>query len=102
MGPEQSAGIGSVCARFRNGGGLCADPRLRKDRRRDFGDGCGRAVYRRRHEGGKRSDALEVFYDFKFLNNLRMGFSLQERNSFSELVAGFRVKTEFDLTPRPK
>ena len=31
-----------------------------------------------------------------------MGFSLQERNSFSELVAGFRVKTEFDLTPRPK
>ena len=57
---------------------------------------------RRVSTGGKRSDALEVFYDFKLLNNLRMGFSLQERNSFSELVAGFRVKTEFDLTPRPK
>ena len=57
---------------------------------------------RRVSAGGKRSDALEVFYDFKFLNNLRMGFSLQERNSFSELIAGFRVKTEFDLTPRPK
>ena len=57
---------------------------------------------RRVSAGGKRPDALEVFYDFKFLNNLRMGFSLQERNSFSELVAGFRVKTEFDLTPRPK
>ena len=57
---------------------------------------------RRVSAGGKRSDVLEVFYDFKLLNNLRMGFSLQERNSFSELVAGFRVKTEFDLTPRPK
>ena len=57
---------------------------------------------RRVSAGGKRADALEVFYDFKLMNNLRMGFSLQERNSFSELVAGFRVKTEFDLTPRPK
>jgi hypothetical protein len=55
---------------------------------------------RRVASGAKRPDALEVFYDFKLMNNLRMGFSLQERNSFSELVAGFRVKTEFDVTPR--
>ncbi len=50
--------------------------------------------------GGKRPDALELFYDFRFLPNLRMGFSLQGRNSFSELVAGFRVKTEFDVLPK--
>ncbi len=55
---------------------------------------------RRVAAGNKRPDALEVFYDFKLLNNLRMGFSIQERNSFSELVAGFRVKTEFDITPK--
>ncbi len=55
---------------------------------------------RRVAAGNKRPDALEVFYDFKLLNNLRMGFSIQERNSFSELVAGFRVKTEFDVTPK--
>ncbi len=55
---------------------------------------------RRVSAGAKRPDALELFYDFKFMPNLRMGFSIQERNSFSEIVAGFRVKTEFDLLPR--
>ncbi len=44
-------------------------------------------------------DVLELFYDFRFLPNLRLGFSLQERNEFSEIVAGFRLKAEFDTLP---
>jgi len=57
---------------------------------------------RRVSAGLTRPDALELFYDFRFLPNLRMGFSIQERNSFSEIVAGFRVKTEFDVMPKGK
>ena len=57
---------------------------------------------RRASAGLTRPDALELFYDFRFLPNLRVGFSIQERNSFSEIVAGFRVKTEFDVMPRGK
>jgi Carbohydrate-selective porin, OprB family len=45
-------------------------------------------------------DVLELFYDFRFLPNLRIGFSVQERNQFSEIVAGVRIRTEFDVTPR--
>ena len=45
-------------------------------------------------------DVLELFYDFRFLPNIRLGFTLQERNGFSETYGGFRVKTEFDVTPR--
>ncbi|MEH1998211.1 MAG: porin [Nostoc sp.] len=49
---------------------------------------------------GDRPDVLEVYYDFKFLDNLRLGFSIQERDNFSDTVFGIRVKSEFDLTPR--
>jgi hypothetical protein len=52
----------------------------------------------RRQAGNPKADALEVFYDFRFMPNL--GFSLQQRNDFSEIVAGVRVKTEFDVTPK--
>ncbi|XHX79203.1 MAG: carbohydrate porin [Stenomitos frigidus ULC029] len=54
----------------------------------------------RQQVDGKDPDVLELFYDFRFLPNLRLGFSIQERNQFSETVAGVRVKTEFDVTPR--
>lgn len=54
----------------------------------------------RRQNGEERPDVLEVYYDFRFLSNLRLGFSLQQRNDFSETIAGVRVKTEFDVTPR--
>jgi hypothetical protein len=54
----------------------------------------------RRQAGRPKEDALELFYDFRFLPNLRMGLSLQQRNDFSEIVAGVRVKTEFDITPK--
>ncbi|MEH2363442.1 porin [Nostoc sp.] len=49
---------------------------------------------------GDRPDVLEVFYDFKFLSNLRLGFSVQERDNFSDTVFGIRIKSEFDVTPR--
>ena len=45
-------------------------------------------------------DVLELFYDFRFLPNLRLGFTLQQRNGFEDTFAGFRVKTDFDVTPR--
>lgn len=54
----------------------------------------------RRRTGQGKVDALELFYDFRFLPNLRLGVSLQQRNAFSEVVAGVRVKTEFDITPK--
>ncbi len=47
-------------------------------------------------------NVLELFYDFRFLPNLRMGFTIQERDSFSELAAGFRLKAEFDTLPAGK
>ena len=55
-----------------------------------------------RQIGAKNPDVLELFYDFRLLPNLRLGFSIQERNEFSEIVAGVRVKTEFDVTPKGK
>lgn len=54
----------------------------------------------RRRSGEENPDVLELFYDFRFLSNLRVGFSVQQRNNFSETIAGVRVKTEFDVTPR--
>ncbi len=54
----------------------------------------------RRSVGLPKRDTLELFYDFRFLPNLRLGLSLQQRNDFSEIVAGVRVKTEFDITPK--
>ncbi|MCY7272741.1 MAG: carbohydrate porin, partial [Phormidesmis sp. CAN_BIN44] len=54
----------------------------------------------RRQSGENTPDVLELFYDFRFLPNLRIGFSVQERNNFSEVIAGVRLRTEFDVTPR--
>ncbi len=54
----------------------------------------------RRRNGDNTPDVLELFYDFRLLSNLRVGFSVQERNNFSEIIAGVRVRTEFDVTPR--
>ncbi|MCC5642236.1 porin [Nostoc sp. CHAB 5824] len=60
----------------------------------------GRALSNDRLRRGDRPDVLEMFYDFKFLDNLRLGFSVQARDDFSETVFGIRVKSEFDVTPR--
>lgn len=47
-----------------------------------------------------RPDVVEMYYDFPFLPNLRVGFTVQGRDSFEETVLGVRVKSEFDVTPR--
>ncbi|BAZ12959.1 hypothetical protein NIES4071_47930 [Calothrix sp. NIES-4071] len=49
---------------------------------------------------GNRPDVLEMYYDFPFLPNLRLGFTVQGRDSFEETVLGIRVKSDFDITPR--
>jgi hypothetical protein len=54
----------------------------------------------RRQADDRTPDVLELFYDFQLLPNLRLGFTVQELNGFSETIAGVRVKTEFDVTPR--
>ncbi|AFZ32012.1 Carbohydrate-selective porin OprB [Gloeocapsa sp. PCC 7428] len=53
----------------------------------------------RRQAGNDRPDVLELYYDFRFLSNLRLGFTFQERNNFSETIFGFRLKTEFNVSP---
>lgn len=54
----------------------------------------------RRANGNKRPDVWEAFYDFRVTPYLRAGVTLQARDEFSDIVAGFRVKTEFDLLGR--
>ncbi|OKH46027.1 porin [Calothrix sp. HK-06] len=49
---------------------------------------------------GDRPDVIEMYYDFPFLSNLRLGFTVQGRDSFEETVLGVRVKSDFDITPR--
>lgn len=54
----------------------------------------------RRQANADVPDVLELFYDFRLLPNLRAGVTVQQLNGFSETIAGFRVRTEFDVTPR--
>jgi hypothetical protein len=51
----------------------------------------------RRDNGNKVPDVWELFYDFRVTPYLRAGVSLQARDEFSDVVAGFRVRTDFDL-----
>lgn len=48
---------------------------------------------------GLTPDALEVFYDFEVIPNVRIGFTFQQLNQFTESVAGFRIQSGLDLTP---
>ena len=69
-----------------------------KDDRLGFGYGRDlSSSSQRRANKAKQPDVWEVFYDFRLTSYLRAGVTLQARDEFSELVAGFRVKTEFDL-----
>jgi hypothetical protein len=45
-------------------------------------------------------DVIEIFYDARVLPNLRVGVTFQALNEFSESIAGFRIRTDFDLIPR--
>ncbi|AFZ01985.1 carbohydrate porin [Calothrix sp. PCC 6303] len=60
----------------------------------------GRALSNDSLRRGEQPDVVELFYDFKFLPNLRLGFTVQGRDSFEETVLGVRVKSDFDVTPR--
>ena len=51
-------------------------------------------------EDGDTPDVLELFYDFELLPNIRAGFTFQQRNSFTESFAGFRIRGDLDLSPR--
>jgi len=51
------------------------------------------------NQGEEDPDVLELFYDFRFLPNLRLGFTIQQRNNFSETDVGVRLKTDFDVIP---
>ncbi|TVQ06847.1 MAG: hypothetical protein EA368_15950 [Leptolyngbya sp. DLM2.Bin27] len=48
---------------------------------------------------GRTPDALELFYDFELLPNLRLGFTFQQRDQFQESFAGFRLRSDFNLLP---
>lgn len=65
-----------------------------------LGLGYGRALSNESLRRGDTPDVLELFYDFKFLPNLRFGFTVQGRDGFEETVFGIRVRSEFDVTPR--
>jgi hypothetical protein len=54
----------------------------------------------RRQNDDKIPDVLELYYDFPVFRRLRLGFSLQQRNQFSETVFGVRLNTNVDLLPR--
>lgn len=60
----------------------------------------GRALSNDSLRRGATPDVLEAFYDFQLVPNLRLGFTVQGRNDFSETVVGVRVKSEFDVSPR--
>ena len=78
-------------------GGSFVDLFTRDDR---LGLAYGRGLSNDSLRRGNSLDVLEAFYDFKFLPNLRLGFTVQGRDNFEETVFGIRVKTYFDVTPR--
>lgn len=54
----------------------------------------------RRDNDDKVPDVWELFYDFRISPNFRAGATLQARDEFSDFVAGFRVRADFDLLGR--
>ena len=49
---------------------------------------------------GETPDVLELFYDFEVTPNIRLGFTLQQRDQLQESYAGFRVRGNLDLLPQ--
>jgi hypothetical protein len=47
-------------------------------------------------------DVFEVFYDLPVYQNIRLGFSFQGLDGFSETILGIRVKADLDITPRTR
>ncbi len=65
-----------------------------------LGLGYGRLLSSHRLREGDNPDVLEAFYDFRILDFLRLGVTFQVLDEFSETMAGFRIRTDFDLIPR--
>lgn len=65
-----------------------------------LGLGYGRQLSNSSLRDDKNPDVIEIFYDARVLPNLRVGVTFQALNEFSESVAGFRIRTDFDLIPR--
>lgn len=51
----------------------------------------------RQASGDDAPDAVELFYDFRFSPNLRIGLSAQQRNGFSEAVFGLRLRSDLNI-----
>lgn len=65
-----------------------------------LGLGYGRQLSNSSLRDDKNPDVVEIFYDVRVTPNLRVGVTFQGLNEFSESIAGFRVRTDFDLSPR--
>jgi hypothetical protein len=52
----------------------------------------------RRDRDDEVPDVVELFYDIRVARNLRAGVTVQALDQFSETIAGFRVRTEFDAS----
>ncbi|NES18043.1 MAG: hypothetical protein F6K41_03730 [Symploca sp. SIO3E6] len=53
----------------------------------------------RRIRGEKVSDVWELFYDARISPNFRAGVTLQARDEFSDVILGFRVRTDWQIFP---
>jgi hypothetical protein len=65
-----------------------------------LGLGYGRQLSNSSLRDDRNPDVIEIFYDARVLPNLRVGVTFQALNEFSESIAGFRIRTDFDLIPR--
>jgi hypothetical protein len=65
-----------------------------------LGLGYGRQLSNSSLRDDETPDVIEIFYDARVLPNLRVGVTFQALNEFSESIAGFRIRTDFDLIPR--
>jgi len=53
----------------------------------------------RRIRGDKEPDVWELFYDARISPNFRAGVTLQARDEFSDVILGFRVRTDWQIFP---
>jgi Carbohydrate-selective porin, OprB family len=65
-----------------------------------LGLGYGRELSNSSLRDDKTPDVIEIFYDVRVTRNLRVGVTFQALDEFSESIAGFRIRTDFDLIPR--
>jgi hypothetical protein len=64
------------------------------------GDRLGLGYGQELSDGDDSADVFEAFYDFRIFDSLRLGVTFQGFDGFSESIAGFRIRTDFDLVPR--